>query len=244
MGRGSPNRGRQAGGPRPSPWAEDSHPSAPGRLTARPGASEVEILATDGQRALRARVAAERTRRDEALDIALKTNAVRAMARTKSSVLTIETDGKTNRIVGSHGAEQRFGAATALQTSAIRRPLDRPRTGAVARKMPRTAALRALRAMPAQRDRIRRVSICRTACRPGDQRRSGGSGLRGRCEAGRTGRALRRGIVFGIDRSMLTAALRTMTGRTVTLHVEAHDRPIVLTSEDGRETVAIATKRL
>ena len=43
---------------------------------------------------------------------------------------------------------------------------------------------------------------------------------------------------------MLTAAVRTMTGRTVSLHVETHDLPIVLTSNEGRESVAIATKWL
>ena len=41
-----------------------------------------------------------------------------------------------------------------------------------------------------------------------------------------------------------TAAFRTMIGKTVAMRVQTHDRPIVLTSDDGCETVAIATKRL
>ena len=215
------------------------------RLTARPGASEVEILATDGDRALLARVAAKRTRRNEALDVPLKTAAVRAIAGTKAAVLTIETDGKKIRIVDSNGADKRFEATNALQASTIRRPLERPRTGAVAQKIPRTAALRAVRAMPKQSQRICRVSISRH----GVQVWASNAGLVGpnyRPDATLAERAERceQEIVFGIDRSMLTAALRTMKGKTVTLHIEAHNMPVVLTSEDARETVAISTKRL
>ena len=215
------------------------------RLTARPGASEVEILATDGHRVLCTRVAAERTRRDEALDVPLKTAAVRAIDRTKAAVLTIETDGKTTRIIGSNGTDERFAATDALTADTIRRPLERPRTGAVAHKIPRTAALRAVRAMPAQTGRICRMSIgphgvrvwatSANAVGPDYAPDATLAAHAERCE---------KEIVFGIDRSILTASLRTMTRRTVTLHVEAYDMPIVLTSDDGPESVAISTQRL
>ena len=215
------------------------------RLTARPGASEVEILATDGQRALRARVAATRTRRDEALDVPLKTALVRTIARTRASVVTIETDGETTRVIGNDGTDERFAATDALQASTIRRALDRPRNGAAAPRMRRTAALQALRAMPAQAEGICRVSIGPRGVRAWATNASlVGPDYAPDATLAEDAEGCDKEIVFGIERSMLTAALRTMTGKAVAMHVQAHDTPIALTSDDGRETVAIATKRL
>ena len=215
------------------------------RLTARPGATEIEILATDGQCASRVRVAARRTRRDEALDVPLKTALVRAIARTRAAVLTIETDGETTRVIGSDGADERFAATNALQASTIRRPLDRPRTGAVVRDMPRTAALRALRAMPPQKGRICRMSIGPNGVRAWATNADlVGPDYAADAKLAAHAERCHEEVVFGIDRSILTAALRTMTGTTLSLHVEAHNQPIVLSAKDGRETVAIATRRL
>ena len=215
------------------------------RLIAHPGAVEVEILATDGQRALLAVVAAERGGSDEPLDVPLKTAAVRAIAASKATFLTIETDGRTSRVFDDNGADERLEATSALQAKTIRRPLERVQTGAMARKIPRTAALHAMRAMPKQSQRICRVSISRH----GVQVWATNADLVGpnyEADAKLATRAERcdEEIVFGVDRSMLTAALRTMTSRMVTLHVESKDMPIVLTGEEARETVAISTKRL
>ena len=216
------------------------------RLIAHAGRDGIEVLATDDDdRAIRVRVDAERNHRNKPLDAPLKTDAVRAIKLTKSSVLTMEWDGETMRIIESNGTEKRFGAGNALQASAIQRVLDAPYTGPVAPEVPRTSALRALRAMPAQNGRICRMSISEQGLKawasdctlvgpnyPADALLAAGV-ARGESE-----------IVFGIYRSMLTAALRTMTDKTVSLAVQAHDRPILLTSNDGRETVAISTKRL
>ena len=111
--------------------------------------------------------------------------------------------------------------------------------------MPRAKGRQALRAMPAQTGRICRVSIGPNGVRAWATNATL-VGPEYDAEAELAARAERcdEEIVFGIDRAMLTAALRTMTGSTVTLHVEALDQPIVLTSDDGRESVAIATKRL
>ena len=216
------------------------------RLLAHAGRDEIEVLATDdNDRAIRVLVDAERNNRNEPLDAPLKTDAVRTIKLTKSSVLTMEWDGETMRIIESNGTEKTFGAGNALQASAIQRVLNAPYTGPVAPDVPRTSALRALRTMAAQNGRICRMSISEEGLKAwaSDCTLVGPNYPADTVLAARVTRGDSE-IVFGIDRSMLTAALRTMTARTLSLAVQAHDKPILLTSNDGRETMAIATKRL
>ena len=47
-----------------------------------------------------------------------------------------------------------------------------------------------------------------------------------------------------IEHRLLIDALRTMTARSVSLRVEAPDKPIRISSNDGRETMVIAAQRL
>ena len=133
------------------------------RLVGHPGRHEVEVLATDGDRAMRMRVAAERSRDDEMFDEPLHGDAVRAMARTTTPVLTITATGDALVITERDGTERRFPNGIALHAASFARILDTTPSGAVAPDVTRTTALRALRAMPPQseREKVCRMSISR-----------------------------------------------------------------------------------
>ena len=217
------------------------------RLVGLAGQREVEVLATDGDRAMRMRVAAERSRPGEVFDEPLHGDAVRAMARTMTPVLTITATGDALVITESNGTERRFPQGVSLQRSAFARILDSPVNGAVATSVMRTAAVRALRAMPPQpeTEKVCRMSISRqglkawaTACT------LVGPDYHADAELAYSVAHCPEEIVFGIERRLLTDALRSMTARNVSLHVETPDKPVRISSSDGSETMLIAARRL
>ena len=109
------------------------------RLVGHPERHEVEVLATDGNRAMRMRVAAERSRPGDMFDEPLHGDAVRAMARTTTPVLTVTATGDALVITEGNGTERRFPKAVragahhrALRSAAGHRrdpALHRERTG-------------------------------------------------------------------------------------------------------------------
>ena len=217
------------------------------RLVGHPGRHEVEVLATDGDRAMRMRVAAERSRDDEMFDEPLHGDAVRAMARTTTPVLTITATGDALVITERDGTERRFPNGIALHAASFARILDTTPSGAVAPDVTRTTALRALRAMPPQseREKVCRMSISRhglkawaSACR------LVGPDYHADAELAYTVARCPEEIVFGIERRLLTDALRSMTAGKVSLYVETPDKPVRISSSDGSETMLIAARRL
>ncbi len=78
------------------------------RLVGLPERHEVEVLATDGNRTMRMLVAGERSRADEVFDEPLHGDAVRAMSRTTTPVLTITATGDALVITDRDGVERKF----------------------------------------------------------------------------------------------------------------------------------------
>ena len=217
------------------------------RLVGHPGRREVEVLTTDGNRAMRMRVAAERSRPDEMFDEPLHGDAVRAMARTTTPVLTITATGNGLVITESNGTTRGFPNGVSLETAAFARLLDTTESGAVAPNVTRTAALRALRAMPPQpeREKVCRMSISRHGLKAwASATRLVGPEYRADAVLAVPVARCPEEIVFGIERRLLTNALRTMTAGSVSLCVEAPEKPIRISSNNGRETMVIAAQRL
>ena len=217
------------------------------RLVGHPERREVEVLATDGNRAMRMRVAAERSRPGDVFDQPLHGDAVRAIARTTTPVLTVTASGNTLVITESNGTERRFPNGISLDTTSFGRVLDTAPSGAVAPNVTRTAALRALRAMPPQpeREKVCRMSISRHGLKAwASATRLVGPEYRADAVLAVPVARCPEEIVFGIERRLLTNALRTMTAGSVSLCVEAPEKPIRISSNNGRETMVIAAERL
>ena len=217
------------------------------RLVGHPERHEVEVLATDGNRAMRMRVAAERSRPGDMFDEPLHGDAVRAMARTTTPVLTVTATGDALVITEGNGTERRFPKGISLDTASFARVLDTTPSGAVAPNVTRTAALRALRAMPPQpeREKVCRMSISRHGLKAWTSAsRLVGAEYRADAELAVPVARCPEEIVFGIGRRLLTDALRTMTAGSVSLCVETAEKPIRISSNNGRETMVIAAQRL
>ncbi len=217
------------------------------RLVGLPERHEVEVLATDGNRTMRMRVAAERSRDDEVFDEPLHGDAVRALSRTTTPVLTITATGDALVITDRVGAQRRFPKGVALQRTAFARILDTPPNAAIAPDVMRTAALRALHAMPPQREgeKVCRMSVSRHGLKAwANASTLVGPEYRADVELAVPVASCPEEIVFGIEHRLLIDALRTMTAGSVSLRVEAPDKPIRISSNDGLETMVIAAQRL
>ena len=217
------------------------------RLVGHPERHEVEVLATDGNRAMRMRVAAERSRPGDMFDEPLHGDAVRAMARTTTPVLTITATRDALVITESNGTERRFPQGVSLQRSAFARILDSPVNGAVATSVMRTAAVRALHAMPPQpeTEKVCRMSISRQGLKAWASACTlVGPDYHADAELAVPVACCPEEIVFGIERRLLTDALRSMTAGKVSLHVETPDKPVRISSSDGSETMLIAARQL
>ena len=217
------------------------------RLVGLAGRREVEVLATDSHRAMRTRVAAERSRPDDVFDQPLHGDAVRAMARTTTPVLTISAIGDAPVITESDGAERSLPQGVSLQKATFARVVATPVNGAVAPNVMRTAAVQALRAMPPQpeRETVCRMSISRQGLKAwASASRLVGPGYRADAELAVPVARCAEEIVFGVERRLLTDALRTMAAKSVSRYVEAPDKPIRISSNDGHERMVIAARRL
>lgn len=215
------------------------------RLYANAGSRLVQLLATDGEVAVRVRILTGPTRRTEPLDVALASEAVRAMAKRGTRTEALEIEETATAVIGADGGRQEFAMPCALQAETLLRVFE-PRDGRpVAPRIERARAARALTGMPEAHG-----GICRIAIGP-DGLRAWASSCRligpdyaaDAVLADETDRASEE-IVLGLYRNRLAGILRSMSSKEVAMLVDSHDRPVLLFGDGGRETAAVATKRL
>ena len=226
--------------------AVGTHAEPTCRLVAREAQRDLEVLATNGEVALRTYIDSWPQGTSRRLDVAIDKALVRELAETKAEMIAIEqAPGGLRLSVDDEPPQHRTAADKAIDTATLDRILKTNEAGATALGIGRHNALRALRAMPREPGPVCRLRIgpegldaWATTCE------AIGPDYEPEARLASTTRQCKEAIVIGVSRKALTAMLGALHGRALCVTIESYNKPIQLRTNDGRQTAVIAAKRL
>ena len=216
------------------------------RLVARDGAAKLEVLATNGEVAVRTYIDTWPQNTSGRLDVAIERSLVRRLAETKADSMAIEqTPTGLALTADNEPAEEHGSAALGIDTATLDRIFQTEPTGITVIGVSRQRALLALRAMPRQTEPVCRLRIGSDGIHAwatntglvGPQYEPEGTLTTLGSDGGGP-------IVCGINRKALTAVVAALRGRRLDVTIESEDKPIRLHTAREWQTAVIATKRL
>ena len=216
------------------------------RIRSRPGGNSLEVLGTDGRRALMIDVDTPPVR--AGFDRTLPREAVRQIARARpGEPVSIEMRETTLRIT-TGGNEREHEEADCIQSSTfdrIAKTDDGLEHTAVATGIRRTEALAKVRALPNTSERVCRIDPgVRALLLRATDRRSIGPGYAAEAILRASSMVCRESVPVGIRRAELVDTLRTMRARTIDVRLGAGKGRIWFVSADRTERFIVAAARL